>query len=281
MTTTGFPISFAPLAADADAPALRLTLEPEQAAGTNRASFHDIETMLSRARSGLSARTVQRERCSCVSTGKDGVLRLSLAALIWPSRPNLAYTFYAPSNATATRPEPYRRTRQWKFWTGGQTRLSLRWMLENASCVWQPGFACVDEFCSPMPSPTVRHEYAEIYLGKGTESKSAYGVLVVTGTAVGFRHPFTVEFAKFDRQGRAQKISLDSLPVSATWRDERGETQTEDVDIPIPACAKDLLESCDDGRGANSFHVNDHTEGHWEIAYNTCDGSVLGSRFVK
>ena len=51
-----------------------------------------------------------------------------------------------------------------------------------------------------------------------------------------------------DSSGRAVAIRLDDVPVSATWIDETGASQSASVNIPVPDCAKQLLEACDDGR---------------------------------
>lgn len=277
MTEAALSLQFA-LAPVATGPQLRLTLEPDtEGRGTVTPGFAAIEAMLGRARSGLSARTVQREHCPCVTVTADGQLVLRLAVLVWPSRPELAYSLSLPAEARPGPVERHRLSRRWKFWTGGSRQLALPWMLERARIFWQPGFACVDEFSRPTPAPAISHEYAEINLA----GDGAYGVLVAEGTAAGFRHPFSLTFAKLDSSGRAQAIRLDDVPVSATWIDETGASQSASVNIPVPDCAKQLLEACDDGRARVSIKVKPVRAGVWEIAYSACDGRILGSRYLE
>ena len=96
MTEAALSLQFA-LAPVATGPQLRLTLEPDtEGRGTVTPGFVAIEAMLGRARSGLSARTVQREHCPCVTVTADGQLVLRLAVLVWPSRPELAYSLSLP-----------------------------------------------------------------------------------------------------------------------------------------------------------------------------------------
>lgn len=260
----------------AESASWRLRLEAEPAAGTTQASFGDIESMLNRARSGLSARTVQWDHCQCVRITDDGRLVLTLAALVFPSVPELAYRLTLPEGASALPVEPWRNTRQWKFWVNGETTLHLPWMLDESTFLWQPGLDVTDEFCNPIPAPELSHTHATIRLNA---ESAVYGLLKARGTAVGYRHAFSLEFAKFDNLGRAVSIALDDLPVTAHWVDAQGEPQTSEVTIPIPDCAKDLLETCETGQVISSVRVRHGST--WEIAYSTCDGSILGSRRLK
>lgn len=273
-------LSFAGKVASAG-PDLRLTLEAEPAAGTAEVGLADIAAMISRARSGLSARTVQEERCECVRITAEGTLILTLAVLVWPSRPGMTYTLKLPDIASALPVETYTRVRKWRYWTGGQNSLALPWMLEHARIEWMPGFPVVDQFSFPLSvRPAIRHEHADIALDS---TESLYGVLDVQGAAVGYRHPFSLAFAKFDEEtGQALRIELDDLPVEAFWRNAQGEPQSSAITIPIPDCAKDLLEACDDGRAVFRSRVRvQHNPYTWEIAYSVCDGRVLGSRRRK
>ena len=99
-------------------PQLRLTLEPDtEGRGTVTPGFAAIEAMLGRAQSGLSARTVQREHCPCVTITADGQLVLRLAVLVWPSRPELAYSLSLPAEARpggASPPEPALEILDWR-----------------------------------------------------------------------------------------------------------------------------------------------------------------------
>lgn len=276
MARAAVDFSFTPLVTDQRLPALRLTIEGEPVDPmTNNPSLSDLAAMLRYARSGLSAREYQLDRCRWATLHADGTLEVQLSCFVWPSRPELVYSLALPGIATPGPVEAVQLSRQWKFWISGRGLLELPWRLEEAGFSWQPGFSCVNEFSAPIPAPELRHEYATIeVLGK----QSCYGVLVVRGTAVGLRHVFTLSFAKIEGNGELYSTDIESVPVSASWVDEDGETRTATAEVAIPPCVRDLLETCSDGRALLGMRVKRNaTEGR-DIAYSTCTGRVLGMR---
>ncbi len=276
MTIAALNFAFEPLSTENKLPALRLTIEGEPIdPAANNPSLGDLDVMLRYARSGLSARNYQVERCRWARMRESGILEVELSCFVWPSRPELVYSVSLPAEATPGLVEAVRLQRQWKYWIGGNGILELPWRLEGVALSWQPGFACVDEFSAAITPPYLRHEYATIdVLGE----QPCYGILVVQGTAIGFRHRFTLRFAKFDENGPSQSIELESVPVSATWTDEEGEAQTASADVKIPQCVRNLLETCADGRSLFSLSVRRNEAEGRDIAYSTCTGKILGMR---
>lgn len=276
MTIAALNFAFEPVATEEKLASLRLTIEGEPVdPAANNPSLGDLGAMLRYARSGLSARNYQLERCRWATLRANGVLEVELSCFVWPSRPELAYTVGLPAEVRPGPVEAVRLQRQWKYWVGGNGLLELPWRLEGAALYWQPGFACVDEFCSAITPPDLRHEYATIeVLGE----LPSYGVLVVQGTAIGFRHRFSLQFAKFDENGPAQSIELESVPVSATWTDEEGEIRTESADVEIPQCVRDLLATCADGRPLFNLSVKRNGAKGRDIAFSTCTGKMLAMR---
>ena len=268
-----FDISFS---GQAETPDYRCTLEAEVPPhGANNPTPGDLAAMLARAQSGQSARTYQMESCPSASFRDDGTLIVALAVYVWPSLPDLRYTLHLPDEATAGEITIHRRARQWKFWADGAGTLSLPWRLEDAVLSWQDDIPCMDAHCNVVAAPALRHEHARVFV-----AGDVYGVIVAQGAACGFRHEFSVGLGKFDGDGKPQVIDLDAVPVSVTWRDAEGEEQSAEVSVPIPACAKALLTACSDGRGVFRGRARRADGGRWEIAYSTCDGSVLGIRHV-
>ena len=261
----------------AEAPDLRCTLEAETPPrGSNNPLPADLAAMLSRARSGRSARTYQAERCPSAVFREDGTLVVGLAVIVWPSRPELRYALRLPPEALPGEVAVYRRARQWKFWADGAGTLQLPWRLEDAVLSWQPGIPCMNARCESIPAPELRHEHARVYV-----AGDVYGVIVARGAACGFRHEFSLEFGTIDEDGRPVSVEIESVPVSVTWRDGAGEEQEAEVAVPIPDCAQALLKACGDGRAVYRFRVREASRpGGWEIAYSTCDGSILGKRRV-
>ena len=276
MSIAALNFAFEPVSMEAKLPALRLTIEGEPIdPAANNPSLGDLDAMLRYARSGLSARNYQIERCRWARLNQDGVLEVELSCFVWPSRPELVYSVSLPAEATPGRVEAVRLQRQWKYWVGGNKLIELPWRLEGAALSWQPGFTCVDEFSAPVAAPGLRHEYATIeVLGE----QPCFGVLVVQGTATGFRHRFTLRFAKFDEDGTVQSIELESVPVSATWNDEEGEGQTASAEVEIPRCVRDLLETCADGRALFNLSVKRNEAEGRDVAYSTCTGKMLAMR---
>lgn len=276
MRNEALSIRFSPAAA-ADAPDLRCTLEAETTAyGANNPTPGDLANMIARARAGQSARTYQQDACPWASWQDETTLVVRLAVIVWPSRPELRYSLHLPAEVAPGEVVQYRRQRQWKYWADGAGTLLLPWRLEGASLAWQAGLPCMDAHCSAIPAPDLAHEHAQIIV-----AGDVYGVIVAHGTAVGYRHEFAIEVGKLDEDGKPQVIDLDAVPVSVSWTDGAGDEQEAEINVPIPACAKALLTACPGGRAVYSIRPAGAREDHWEVAYSTCDGTVLGKRRVQ
>lgn len=283
---TGLSVRYT-AASDAERlPALRLTLEPEyidRRAGL--ADLADIDAMLQLALAGSSAVNRQLDRCPWASWQEDGSLVVRLALYVWPSDIDLPYTLSVPPGVTSSAPELVRESRGGKYWIAGSQGLELPWLLESAQLHWHSGIGCLDAWSRSIPPPGISQSRARIEL-----DADAYGVLVVNGLAVGWRHTISITYNKVafgsDEQSADQpqisRIEADDIPVQAGWIDEHGEPQTTDARLSIPACAKALLESCSDGRSRTfgSVLAPDH-DAPWIIYYSTCDGHMLARRRAR
>lgn len=271
-----------PFAADdaAETPDPRVTLETDPRLSHSAAVYPaDIDQMLARARSGMSAFSYLVDRCRAARFRADGVLTLRLSCLVWPSRPDLRYELILPEDARLDNVEPLRLSRNRNFWTAGARFIEMPWCFELGRAVWrEPG--CFDgRSVVKAPTPDLRVEGARVFVG----AEDAHGVVGVSGAAVGFRHWFELDFAKFDAENDrvARSFDLDFVPVVARWTGADGESAETALDVPVPDCAKSLLITCRDGRmrvrGVTLRPVGVPVT---EIAYSTCTGRVLERRIV-
>lgn len=275
------PVLSLPFAADdaASAPDLRLGLEAEpDVLGAAAAYPADLEQMLTRAKSGMSAFSYLVERCRAAQIRADGVLTVRLSVRVWPSRPDLRYELILPDEVRPGEIEPLRTARTRKFWTAGGRVLELPWRLEAGRAEWmEPG--CVDGAGDAVrPEPRLRVEQGRVFI----DHEDARGVIAVSGEAQGYRHRFSLAFAKFDVVGDRieSAYELDAVPVTARWVGADGEPRETALDVPVPACTRALLATCSDGRLRIRVRVRAARRQVMEIAYSACSGKVLGRRLV-
>lgn len=256
-----------------------LTLEPEYVDTREAlATLADVDAMLALARRGVSARNRQLERCRWARWADNGDLLVSLQLYVWPSDIDLAYTLTLPQQVSSGDPVLVHLPRHRKFWISGNQNFVLPWLLEPGADVhWHASTGALDRFSAPTSPPALDVRGVEVRL-----SVPVYGVLSVTGTAIGWQHNLTVRFSKFNGEAdRADELAIsrysaDSFRVIAHWQDSKGGQQEESAEITFPACVRSLLETCSDGTPITSLHVSGQTGSWYEVRYSTCDGSILG-----
>ena len=287
-----------------ETPDLRVRLEAEENA--ERPTLDDLDAMVARAKSGMSARTVLEERCRAAKfRGRE--LVVTLAVLVWPSRADLHYDLDLPEEAKPGAVTVMREERRYKTWAGGGGAVELPWRMESARPVWAHG--CWDaQSRDIVPQPALRHDQARIVIegeragtpspgsagsspGGGASSslplrgrwpegpEGVYGIVAASGMAVGYRHEFSLVFGQFDAEGRPQSHDIDSVPVAARWIGADGEAETAEIDIPVPECARKLLEACPNGFGVFSSRAVE--EDVYEVAYSDCNGKMLAVRKLE
>ena len=273
----------------AETPDLRVTLEAEAGASAgSRPTLDDIDQMVARAASGMSARTVVAERCAAAKFAAGGDVVVTLAVLVWPSRADLRYELDLPEEAPPRPVTVIREERRYKVWVSGGGVIELPWRMESASPAW--AYGCWNEFSAPIPGPPLRHDQARVIVEEAPSRRGlpeepgggVYGIVAVAGAAVGFRHEFSIVFGKIDpASGAVSSIDIDSVPVAARWIGADGEEETAEIDIPVPDCAKSLLAECPDGTGVYSGRSREAEEDVYEVAYSACDGRMLAVRQVE
>lgn len=280
MRTVNLTPTYTATPEDADRlPDLRLTLEPEyidpRAALANLA---DIDAMLAAARSGASAHIRQMENCRWARMQADGTVHVRLSVMVWPSEPGLQYRLTAPANINIQPGIYTEKGKHRKYWVSGGGAIELPWCLQNAALRWHSASGCRDAWSNPAPAPGLRQNRARIEI----DGDRVFGVLQVTGTAVGFLHYLEFDARKIEEQDGRRIITgfaADSFEVQAEWTDEKGETRTESATVDIPPCVKALLERC--AGGGFRFRTRDDSAPPVTVYYSTCDGSVLAVRKAK
>ena len=263
--------------AEATTPAWRLTLEPETAPSwANGVTLDDLDAMLTMARSGLSARMRQRQRCPWATIGADGTITMRLACHVWPTDPAILYTLTA-AGCTVGPGAPVRVEREIDLAVQGATEIGLPWRVEGVSTRWQ--IPCVDEWCRPVASPTITAAGAVLRL-----SEPCYGVLRLRAAAVGYRHTLSCSWVKRTPVGEAKYAynRIDArLSVTGSWTDEAGAPQTTIEALELPACVQDLLAMCPAGDlPVVVGQITPDGEGLTPVVYyNSCTGSFIGMQY--
>ncbi len=285
----GVNITYTPAEEASNALPLRITLEPEYTAEkANRADLADIDSMLAMAMAGISSVNRLIDRCRWAKWGENGDLIVTLGLYVWPSDINLKYALSLPGNATSSEPVRVKVSRSQKYWVDGSRTIELPWLLENATCSWNRAAGCVDAFSEPSPPPEVKYEQAQVSI---MSKDDVYGVLEVSGQAVGWLHEITITYQKMAEGGdenqpedtpKLNSIEAEDIPVSVTWKNETGEIQTEEEDLVVPPCVVELLAACDDGHIKTYVDLKESKDKFvWNIYYSSCDGTMLGRRLVQ
>ena len=73
------------------------------------------------------------------------------------------------------------------------------------------------------------------------------------------------------------KITNFSCTVQATWKNNEGEVQTSTLNLVIPDCVKNLLETCgENGDLKNTLlYINKDRKDYPIIYYSSCNGKIL------
>ena len=285
----GVNITYTPAEEASNALPLRITLEPEYTAEkANRADLADIDSMLAMAMAGISSVNRLIDRCRWAKWGENGDLIVTLGLYVWPSDINLKYELSLPGNATSSEPVRVKVSRSQKYWVDGSRTIELPWLLENATCSWNRAAGCVDAFSEPVSPPEVEYEQAQVSVKSDAD---VYGVLEVSGQAVGWLHEITITYQKMAEGGdenqpedtpKLNSIEAEDIPVSVTWKNETGEIQTEEEDLVVPPCVVELLAACDDGHIKTYVDLKESKDKFvWNIYYSSCDGTMLGRRLVQ
>ncbi len=230
------------------------------------ATYADLVQMMAYAKSGDSARKYRK--AGCTATFYEDTVSFDLIVYVWPSRLNLAYQAKV-SLGTVSRGESVAIEREGNVVFGLTDSVELPCVMDLASIGWESG--CYNESSEKIATPAVTHDGAYITL-----DQSCFGVLRIAGNALGFKHTVTITVEKTE----ADSISGLAPVFSLTYVDADGEEQTEELELEIPQCIIDYLETCPDGLiMSGSADVTTPGEPRAVIYYSTCTGNVLAVKY--
>jgi len=246
----------------------RLGLEQEPMAD-NSLTLDDLEQMLALVRSGVSARTYRP--ASCPASVVEGSVLVPLDLWVWPVPIDLPYTL-TPNQGDLGAAIAVSIEREFDLVIDFQRRVELPFATSAISWQWT-GIPCFDRMSNEVPRPTVSAEPDAIMV-----DTEILGVLRIKCTAVGYLHTLQLEFVK-----GTNAITDVHCAVTASWQ-VNGEPMTANLPLDLPACAAQLLETCEGGqlvRERALGSVSREKPLRTVVYYNDCDGSELAVRHER
>ena len=252
-------------------PRAALTLEQEPVPAGQRLTYADLMAMLNLVKAGTSARAHRSPDCPVAAGG--GQVVIDTAVYVWPYPLTLAYDLRATLGELGE-VEQFRQVREFDCVIAFEAEHQLPFVIEDTTWSWS-ALPCFDRFGRDVGRPSVEIGPREI-----RTSGDWLGVIRLRCTAVGYRHPLSLRFAKDDT------FAITDIRAAATaeWIDPgTGERENTALDLDLPGCAEDLLALCPDG-----LMVRDHiyTVSRPDdlvpvVYYNACSGSVIGVRYER
>lgn len=244
----------------------------------NNVSTSDLNQMLARALSGLSARSYPPDRCPSVSIDSKGTVSVKMTLYVWPSSLGLPYTLQA-TGATIGDQSAVRHHREIDIAATGQEVIGLPWITEQAEVAWQLG--CFDRSSESIVPPGISVDGPKVVL-----TKACYGVMRLRGVALGYSYPVVCSFAKVELDPESGEYAWSAtdevtISVTASWVDAAGESRSEILEMMLPDCAKDLLELCpNDVPKVIGLIVPEQYKKRPRLRYNACNGQPIDTDYV-
>jgi len=247
----------------------RLSQEPIPSSA-DEANLKDLYQMIAAAQSGESAYEYVYDSCPYV-TIVDGVVRITLPFFVWPSDMGLAYDLSA-SVGTITPGVAHEEFRSFDVVFDHAAAYDCEAVFDGELTPQMPYFAADGSEVAPPPI-TITGSVI-------TLPEPLTTVLRAEGKVTGFRHELHIEVSKMatdptDPEAGTTQVSITSpeSAVTVAWIDEAGATQTDILDMEIPGCVEDLLETCGDGTPKGDRLRDDAAM--YVVYYSTCNGEVL------
>lgn len=234
-------------------------LPPGSEAGVN---YADLNQMIARASSGLSARTYRRHGCEVTIDGD--LVSFPLDFYVWPSDLALVYSLSVSGPGELLEREQVQVEREQNVIFPMSDYADLGQLVASLdSRRWEtPIF---NEFGHDIGHLEPRPEGAGLCV-----DTTCFGVLRANYHAAGFKHRLVISLNK--PNGSAVK-DLD-ISVTASWF-EGDERQDRELPLDIPQCVLDYLSFCPDGEQPPS---GDGEGDSTVVYYSGCSGRVLGVR---
>ena len=230
------------------------------------ATYADLVQMMAYARSGESARKYRK--AGCTATFYEDTVSFDLLVYVWPSHLDLAYQTKV-TLGTVGPGESVAMEREGNVVFGLTDSVELPCVMDLASIAWVSG--CCNEYSEKIVPPAITHDGAYITL-----DESCFGVLRIAGNARGYKHTVTITVEKTE----ADSISSLAPVLTVSYADADGEIQTKELELKIPQCIIDYLETCPNGLiMSGSADVTTPGEPVAVVYYSTCTGNVLALKY--
>lgn len=262
----------------------RLVLE-QAPVPTGALTLSELETMLSLARSGISARAHIANNCPATIDGINVVVPITLYA--WPSHAQ-PYSLNQAISAWTTIADgvAIEQERDFDLVVENTATIDLPCLAKSCTVSWQipailangreiepPDIAGYDLNQSTLVSLDQPHGP----INRLVLARACFGVLRVRCTAVGYQHAITLTIPKADT-----KISDIEETVTGSWNLIGGTTDATTLRLTLPSCVETLLAACyDDTTVGDHLGGVKETKTRKQLRYSTCTGAVLGYREIE
>lgn len=259
MTTASTSLTLTSNKPTTEDPAIFVTLEQDEPPDTQKhLSIKDLYRMWMRAIDGLSAQKYRPQDCPIMFDGDTVKIYFEFFAM--PSSKDLEYDLSASVGEIGdAKIETLPRDQDIIFPMSDYYQLDFLPIALDLS--WQTG--CWKPGCVEVDPPDLEINGTLIEL-----SEVVFGVARLAGTAYAEKYILTIELEKGDNRIKG----LEPV-IIASWIGADGKTETEELQIEVPACVTFALEMCD-GEGG-TIHC-DNSEPAWPVLYySVCDGSLV------
>jgi len=262
----------------------RLILEQEPVR-TGALPLSELETMLSLARSGISARAYIAGKCPASIDGISVVVPLTLYA--WPSHAQ-PYSLSPAISAWTTIAEgvAIEQERDFDLVVENTNTINLPCLAKSCTVSWQsPAILSNGREIEPPDitgydlnqSALIALDHPHGPINRLVLARACFGVLRVRCTAIGYQHAITLAIPKGDA-----KISDVKETVTGSWNLIGGTTDATALQLTLPSCVETLLAACyDDTTVGDHLGTTTETGTRKQLRYSTCTGAVLGYREIE
>lgn len=251
------------------------------------ASLADLYRAWTLASSGISSRTYRVGDCPVEFDGN--IVRFFLSFYTWPTDPNLQYKI-TTTLGEVSEPQEINLTREYFDFADNVQSIDLPYYLEDAELNWET--PTYNKYGERIPAPEITNNHNSIAL-----SSEVFGGLQIKGTAIGDYYVVTIEIEKEQWEPveeepstvvsdviivtdlsperlNASSITNIKCTVTASWTNETGGVETEQLALAIPQCVLDVLSYCP---GDEIMYYLQWCEevANRKVYYSTCDGKVL------
>lgn len=249
------------VAASGNEQATFVTLEPAyDVQEASQATLYDIYRMFLRAQAGIPAATYKKEGCPVEFDGD--LVRIELSFFAWPSSQDLPFELSCSLEdmATISVPEVVEQGKERDVIFEMTDHYELDFFALAAALSWQSG--CYTQEGVGITPPALVLTGSTIAM-----PQELFGVARLQALAWGHKYTLTITVDK----GDSRLAGL--LPVlTAAWKNSKGETETEQLELQLPPCVEFALALCAGDLG-NTYCS--HGKRSMTAYYSTCTAKVI------